>query len=247
MRESAGLLGIALACALAPGCDDLAPCDAQGDTQPCECAGGAPGAQVCLPELIWAACDCTSEPAPDGGTTHAGGTGGGGSGASSGTGGAGGAGGARPPAGGSGDEDAGAEPDPGSAGAGAGGAGAGSGGSAGTGGQSGEGGASAPMSAAYRDCMNANSCDEDAECLMSTPGLLGPLRVCSPACSDAGDCPVPEGTYDADVVCTEGRCRIDCTEMEDFPLPTPQSCPEGMACIADEFPSVTSYCYDDGL
>jgi hypothetical protein len=237
------MLGIALAVALSAACDDLEPCDAQGDTQPCECAGGAPGAQRCLPEQIWSACDCTAEPAPEGGGGGvSGGAGGAGgrSGSGAGAGGASGAGGARPPAGGAGDDDdAGMDPDPAGAG---GSSGAGAGGASGMGGN---GGAAGPMSAAYRGCMDTGDCDPGAACLMSPVVLVDPSRVCAPACGNADDCPVPEGSYDADVSCVAGRCRIDCTEVDAFPLP--RSCPANMLCVADEFPSATSYCYDDGL
>jgi len=74
--------------------------------------------------------------------------------------------------------------------------------------------------------------------------LEEPLRVCARACGDTSDCPVPEGMYEADVLCVEGRCRIDCTS--EFPL-VQQTCPAGMTCIAEDFPGLAEYCYDDGL
>jgi hypothetical protein len=82
---------------------------------------------------------------------------------------------------------------------------------------------------------------------MSPDDLFGALRVCAAACSGAGDCPVPEGMYDADVTCVGGRCRLDCTDAAGFPLPVPQSCPGGMICVADDLLTGTSYCYDDGV
>ncbi len=230
---------VALSAAFALGCDDLATCAEQGDTKACECADGSGGTQLCLPERIWAECDCTGVmPAPDSGASGEGGSSG-----ESGRGGTGGASGASGAAGSTspidgGDDDAGTEP-------GAGGVGGigGIGGAGGQGGGGGQGGAPASMSAAYRGCMNASDCDTGASCEMAPALLEEPLRVCARACGDNSDCPLPEGAYEADVMCVEGRCRIDCTS--EFPL-VQQTCPTGMTCIA-EVPGLAEYCYDDGL
>jgi hypothetical protein len=225
------------------GCDDLEPCDEQGDTKACACDDGSDGLQSCLPERIWGECEC-SDAGGIGGSGGAGGsdaprgggTGGGGSGAS-GTGGMM----SVPDAGG--DDDAGSEPM-----SGAGGGSSGAGGNGGASGQGGAGGASgggaggAPaMRDAYRGCMNQNGCDPGATCAMSpATEEQGPLRVCAPECADTLECPVPEGNYDAVVDCVEGRCRLDCSGL------LPLTCPTGMTCVADELPSLSSYCYDDG-
>lgn len=79
---------------------------------------------------------------------------------------------------------------------------------------------------------------------MSPAFLVAPLSVCAPACGVMSDCPVPEGTYEADVTCVAGRCRIDCTSVG-FPFPIQQTCPTAMTCIADDL-ALAEYCYDDG-
>jgi len=236
-RPIARWLLVALSAAFALGCDDLATCAEHGDTKSCECEDGASGTQLCLPERVWAECDCTfAMPLPDGGASGVGGgSGGGGRGGAGGASGASGTGGSPPPIDG-GDDDAGTDPMPGGTG--------GRAGEGGQGGEGGEGGAPAPMSAAYRGCMNASDCDTGASCDTSPALLEDPLRVCARACGDSSDCPVPEGAYEADVTCVEGRCRIDCTA--EFPL-VQQTCPTGMTCIAEEFPGLAEYCYDDGI
>src|SRR5690242_3140459 len=40
------------------GGDDVGAACQQGATQPCLCAGGAPGAQVCAVGNVWGACEC---------------------------------------------------------------------------------------------------------------------------------------------------------------------------------------------
>jgi hypothetical protein len=226
-RPLARWLGLALGLSVgfALGCDDLATCAEHRDTRACECSDRNNGVQVCLPEHIWAECDCTvPAPLPDGGNSEADAGSGAGAGSSAGeTSGAGGS--ARPPPDES-DDDAGAQPAPG---------GAGSGGNSG----------STPPSAAYRECKNMNDCDLGASCELAPAGLQAPLRVCAPNCVDVSDCPIPESMYEADLACVDGRCRLDCT-AEGFPLPIPQTCPIGMICVADDVPSLASYCYDDG-
>jgi hypothetical protein len=172
---------------------------------------------------------------PDGGVAGIGGSGGAGAAGSSGAAGvagASGAGGATAPIDAGDEDDAGMDPPT-----------AGAGGNGGAGGAAGAGGATAPMSAAYRGCMNMNDCDTGASCEMAPALLEGPLRVCAPACDDVSDCPVPEGTYEADVLCVDARCRIDCTSEI---LLVQQTCPTGMTCVAEEFPGIAEYCYDDG-
>jgi hypothetical protein len=226
---------------MALACDDLATCAEHGDTKACACEGGERGVQTCLPERVWNACECSAPSRP----VDAGAAGGGGSSGEAGGGGAAGtsgASGATPPPLDGGDDDGGAEPEPG--GSGGAGAGAGGGGAGGDGGMGGSGGSAGAMSAAYRGCMDMNDCDAAASCEMSTPPVLeAPLGVCSPDCLAVGDCPVPEGTYDAAVSCVEGRCRLDCTE--ELPL-VPRTCPSGMTCAAGDLLGVASYCYDDG-
>jgi hypothetical protein len=239
LRPIACWLGLALTAAFAPGCDDLATCAEHGDTKSCECEGGASGTQRCLPERIWAACDCSSPaPVPDGGAAGVGGSGGAAAAGRSGAGGAAGASGtagATAPVDAGDEDDAGMDPAPAGSG--------GSGGAGGAAGAAGAGGATAPMSAAYRGCMNMNDCDTGASCDMAPALLEAPLRVCAPACDDVSDCPVPEGTYEADVLCVDARCRIDCTSEI---LLLQQTCPTGMTCIAEDFPGIAEYCYDDG-
>ena len=93
---------------------------------------------------------------------------------------------------------------------------------------------------AYGGCTE-DSVDEDCRsgsiCVVTsfTPAAV---TVCAPACTTMQQCPVPEGDYEAMVVCAEGRCRIDCTGE----LLAPLSCPSGMAC-ADQVIG-TSYCHD---
>ena len=127
-------------------------------------------------------------------------------------------------------------------GAGAGGAGA-SGAGTGGAGTGGQGGTTPPMSASYRGCTSAGDCDDGASCEMSPAEIMDPLPVCAPSCSDVPDCPVPEGSYEADVVCVDGRCRLDCTTE----LLVQQTCPEGMTCVANDILGLVEYCYDDGV
>jgi hypothetical protein len=56
------------------------------------------------------------------------------------------------------------------------------------------------------------------------------------------DCPVPDGTYEAVLACSQGGCRLDCTPLPFAPLLT---CPAGMACVAPLFSP--AYCHDDGV
>lgn len=247
--------GIALSAALAVAActDDPDACGVQGGTQSCTCTDGRPGAQLCLPSGVWGECECTgpfgdSAASSDGGQTPAagqpgsGGSGGGGGAAGSPTGGAGGVG---PVAG---DEDGGTDPDAGGVG-GAGGA-SGTGGSGGTNATGGSGGAaggggsggSVAPSDSYPSCQNGSDCTGN-RCRMTTDLLLGSFDVCAPDCTNAGDCPVPAGSYDATPTCDTGQCRLDCTAI--LPLPLPRSCPGGMVCVAD--PSLTSQsCYPAG-
>jgi hypothetical protein len=101
-----------------------------------------------------------------------------------------------------------------------------------------------PMSAAYSDCMNDNDCERADSSCVRTSGPSGMRSVCAPPCFDVVDCPVPEGAYDAVLVCEAGFCVLDCTGI---PLVSPASCPGGMVCVEPELPEVVSYCFDDGL
>jgi hypothetical protein len=235
------------------GCSTDEPCGVPGVVETCAC-GGSPGARVCQKDKTWRACDCSGSIAlpnavvqvSGSGGSGAGGTSagsGGGSGtATSGSGGRAGSsgasgagagmpdgGGGMPPMAGEG----GAAGEAGSAGAGTGGAGAGAGG---------EGGAAGSVSPdeAYRGCATAADCDPGARCTI-TAGFPTSSYVCAPACVDVAECPVPEGDYEATVLCQTGYCQLDCTPVLFAPL---LSCPVGMSCIAPTFG--VAICHDDG-
>jgi len=222
-------------------CETSTRCPVPGVTSTCACPNGS-GARVCGDDHVWRACDCsgaiglpnpiTNEPATSGtgGTTTTGGTGGttttGGTGVSP-------------------DDDGGVDPSGGTGGIGATGGTGGIGATGGTGGvmpTGGTGGAAGtepmPMPP-YRACMVDADCDSGA-CVV-TPGFTT-LSVCAPACIDVGDCPVPEGTYEATPVCESGYCKIDCTAAFLQPLLT---CPTGMTCVVPL--GGISHCHDDGV
>jgi hypothetical protein len=117
----------------------------------------------------------------------------------------------------------------------------GNGGHAGAGGAGGMGGADAgptqPMSTAYGACMATSDCRPGAQCIM-TPSFPNNATVCAPACVDVGECPKPEGSYEATLACESGICRLNCTPVLFAPL---LSCPTGMTCVAPLFG--TAYCH----
>jgi hypothetical protein len=127
-------------------------------------------------------------------------------------------------------------------------AGAGSGGvggSAGVGGEGGEGGiggeGGAPSDDPYRACTVPADCDPGDQCLV-TASFPANATVCEPSCVDVGECPVPDGSYEAVLSCVQGGCRLDCTPVLFGALLT---CPAGMTCIAPLFGA--AYCHADGM
>ena len=242
------LFGIALAVALT-ACTGIKPCAKRGLTESCECPGGVRGVRVCLPERVWDHCACGEMPAGDagvagkGGNSGAAGTGGMSGSGSSGTGAggssSGGSGGSKPP---DSDEDAGAEPISDAA-AGTGGmSGGGSGGSAGSAGSAGASGSAAPASAAYKACTTASDCGgAGASCESGTDpdDPFAEVQACAPACTDMSECPVPEGSYEAMIVCVDEHCRLDCSA--DL-LQEPLTCPASMRC-ASTGALGPSYCF----
>jgi hypothetical protein len=241
-RSKAVLLTAAVLTAVALGCNSREPCGMPGVVASCQCGGAARGSRVCTTHKIWAPCDCSGAiPLPrlsppgagDAGMRIASSTGGSsGSARPSGTGGA-------PPV--TSDDDAGMEPmSHGGTGGRSGGA-SGSGGAGGASGFGGAGGAPAePMSAAYGACMSASDCHAGAQCII-TASFPTDASVCAPACVDVGECPTPEGSYEALLGCLNGSCMLDCTPVLFLPLLT---CPTGMSCISPLFG--TAYCQNDG-
>ena len=221
------------------GCDSGEACDVPGSVELCACGSGAQGGRLCQEDHTWNACDCSGAiPLPNpvtpldpsggrGGMAGTAGTAGGG------TGGVGATGGTTPMMDGGGqDDDSGIDvPD-----------GGGSGGSGGTGGSGGSGGTGGmEPENPYGPCMGNADCRASAACTI-TPNFPADATVCAPKCVDTTDCPVPEGAYDAVVMCVAGYCRIDCTPVGFGAL---LSCPMGMTCIAPFFG--TPWCHDDGV
>jgi len=242
LRRSAATLPAALilCAAVAAGCDDGEPCGVPGVVTACACADGRAGARVCQPGKTWRDCDCSgaialpnsvSTPASDGGAdSGSGATGGtGGRSPAGGAGGAGGASGAPAPAD---EDDAGSEPTDAGTG--------GSAGASGAGGAAGDAGVVDPLDA-YRECTSAAECGAGAECIV-TASFPSNASVCAPACIDIGDCPVPEGSYEAVVACVTGYCRLDCTPVLFAALLT---CPTGLTCIDPLFGAAT--CHHEGM
>ncbi len=228
------------------GCSsEYTACPTPLERRACSCGGDVEGVQQCMPEKVWSDCDCSGEGTPpaDAGMAGASGGGAGGAGGTSGASGAAGAGAGGSGAGGAGGGGAGGTG--GSAGsmtpaAGAGAGGAGAGGAAGEGGAGGAGGSMAEARPAYGGCTEDTvdeDCREGSICVL-TQAVSGELTVCAPSCTMAEQCPVPDGEYEAMVVCAEGRCRIDCTPE----VLAPRSCPSGMACAEQVLD--TSYCHD---
>ena len=198
------------------------PCAVPGTTTACSCGGGVPGLRVCSEDRTLSECDCSGKLGiPNPVTSGASGT------------------------------DA----------AGTGGTGAGTGGVAGTRAPTDEdsGVADAGMSdgsvmvdsgpmvdplLAYRACTSAADCDPDAQCVQ-TPVLFSPtFTVCAPKCLDTTDCPVPAGSYTANVACVTGHCVLDCTPA---PVTDPlRTCPTGTTCIVTVWGQAAS-CHDDGV
>lgn len=223
---------------------DYSPCPTPQERRACSCGGDVEGVQRCMPEKVWGACDCSEpdeagsggmggsagSPGGSGGMSGGPAAGAGAGGAGAGGAGAGGAAGTAPTAGASGA----------ASGAGGAGAGAGAGGGGGGGGAGGASGSMADARPAYGGCTE-DSVDEDCRpssiCVV-TDFASQNVTVCAPPCTNRDQCPLPEGDYEAMVVCTEGRCRIDCTGELLLPL----SCPSGMVC-ADQVIG-TSYCHD---
>lgn len=232
-RSQAVLLTAAVLTAVALGCNALEPCGMPGVVASCQCGGAARGSRVCTTQKFWAACDCSGAiPLPranppgaaDAGMRVASSTGGSSGGTRpSGTGGA-------PPV--ASGEDAGMQP------MGQGGSGGRNGGTSGSGGA---GGAPAePMSAAYGACMSDSDCHAGAQCII-TASFPTNASVCAPACVDVGQCPKPEGSYEAVLGCVNGSCQLDCTPVLFSPLLT---CPTGMTCTAPLLG--TAYCNYSG-
>jgi hypothetical protein len=227
-------LGAALLLFAVTACTAEERCSVPGLVTVCTCEDGSPGARVCAPENTFRACDCSGaialpNPVRDSpGASGAGGAGGASGGAGAGgAAGRGGAGGATPP-----DDDAGLGPEP-TAGSSADASVAGSGGSAG------DAGTIDPLEA-YRGCSTVADCEPDAAACTLTPSFPMNYSVCAPACIDTGDCPVPEGDYQAVVRCVTGICRLDCTPVLFAPLRT---CPASMICIAPQLG--VAFCHDD--
>jgi hypothetical protein len=221
------------------GCGEVEPCGVPGVASACSCADGRPGARVCQADKTFRACDCSGavalpNPVKDrpGGSGGAGGAGGAGAGrpASGGAGGNGGGAGAADASVPDPDDDAGMPPE--DAG------GSGGGGAGGAGGSAGDGGTPDPLEA-YRGCSTTADCDPGAACTI-TPGFPSSASVCTPACVDVGDCPVPEGDYEAEVACVTGGCFLDCTPVLFEPL---LSCPEGMLCVSAQLG--VAFCHAD--
>jgi hypothetical protein len=117
----------------------------------------------------------------------------------------------------------------------------GMGGAGGVGGMGGAGaGAAGSMSTAYTACSSADDCRPSSDCtnvpadmLLGTPDY----SVCAPPCTTVADCPVPEGGYEAEVVCdTDQLCHLDCTPV----ALADRSCPSGMTCVTS---ALTSFCF----
>jgi hypothetical protein len=202
------------------GCASRDACTVPGVAETCTCRAGTPGARLCSDDKLWGVCDCSGkiplphDVIPGQGGPDGGKAGTGGTGGSAGHSGTGGAGGMMD------DDDSGMTVDP-------------------------DGGLDSGVDAgpalhAYRTCTTDADCDTDAKCIITTN--TPPNAVCAPKCVNPVDCPVPEGTYAAKVVCFTGYCGLDCTPAIFQPLLT---CPEGMACVAALIGQ--SYCYDDGM
>jgi hypothetical protein len=104
------------------------------------------------------------------------------------------------------------------------------------GGDGGSGG-SPPLGDPYGPCTGDPDCAPIGACSMTQSSPTN-ATVCAPTCTVVGDCPVPEGTYDAVLQCVEGYCRLDCTPVVFQPL---LSCPAPMTCIGALFGQ--SYCH----
>ncbi len=199
------------------------PCAVPGTTTACSCSGGIAGLRVCSEERTLGECDCSgtlgvpNPVSPGTSGTDAAGMGG----TNAGTGGA--AGTKAPNDDDSGVADAGMS----------------------------DGGDvmqdSGPMVdplLAYRACTTAAECDPEAQCVQ-TPVLFSPtFTVCAPKCLNDTDCPVPSGSYTANVACVTGYCKLDCTPA---PVTDPlRTCPTGTACIVTTWGQAAS-CHDDGM
>jgi hypothetical protein len=251
LRRGAAFAKLILAFALATiaaACTGIQPCAKQGITEACKCEGGGMSVRTCLPERVWDHCACGELPAPAGMDSGVSGTSGRGTGGAGAISGGGGTSGTSAPAGSGGsagttapnaDDDAGTEPvvDGGAGSSGAGGA-SGTGGTGGTGGTA---GTTAPMSAAYKSCMDAAECGSGASCESATDpdDPFGMIQACAPPCAQASECPKPEGSYEAMLACVDGHCRLDCTP--EF-LQADLSCPSGMRCAASDLVG-PSYCF----
>lgn len=232
---------LAAAAVLLAACEtDYETCPKPGRTEACSC-GGESGLRTCLPERVWGDCDCTATPTagegmdaamPMSGASGAAGMAGM-AGMSSGTGGTGGTGGLGGMGGMSTDAsmmiDGGDAEIPEL-----------------DGGEDAAGGAggTTPEGPAYAGCSTgtvADDCRAGSSCLVSDVPFLGSetLEVCAPACTVVGDCPAAPSGGEAMLMCTGGRCRLDCSG---FPLPV--TCPTGMECVAM---GEDTLCFDDGI
>lgn len=238
------------------GCNQGKPCSDPGQRQACSCGDGQSGSQQCLPERVLGDCDCsaTMRPLAAGHDAGAVGTDAAVSANASDSGGS--ANTAKTDASSTlpATDDSGTAMSPAMSGAGgmggmggaagmAGGGGVGAAAGAGGGGAGGGGGAAGSMSDAYTACSSASDCRPSSDCTMVTANaLLGTpdASVCAPPCTTATDCPVPEGSYEAAVVCDVDQfCRLDCTPLD--LSSTDRSCPSAMSCVAS--PLTASFCF----
>jgi hypothetical protein len=75
----------------------------------------------------------------------------------------------------------------------------------------------------------------DADPVLGTPAA----SVCAPPCTALAECPVPDGSFEAALICDNDFCRLECTA--DVPLGTERSCPSGMHCVMSEL--TRSFCF----
>ena len=231
IRHASFCIMLLSACAM--GCGGRERCGVPaGVGMACQCSNGAAGVRVCQPDLMWGPCDCTGRielPGPvqdmgpnasSGGAVQSGAMPAGG-------------GGAVQSGGMQGDEDSGMDPTQGPDASSSTGGVISTGGGLATGGTM-DAGAGLPP---YRACAAASDCDSGGQCMV-TASFPTNASVCAPACVDVGDCPVPDGSYEASVICDVGFCRLDCTPVLFAALLT---CPADMTCIAPLLG--TAYCH----
>jgi hypothetical protein len=224
VRQTSAFAACVWVVAALASCSSEPPCAVPGTTSECSCPGGVPGLRVCSEERTLGECDCSgtlgipNPVVPGTGGTEAAGSGGtsAGTGSTAGT--------KAPPD----DDDAGMAD-----------ASTSDGGDAGQ-----DSGPAVDPLLAYRACMTAADCDPDSQCVQ-TPVLFSPtFTVCAPKCLNTTDCPVPSGSYTANVACVTGFCTLDCTPA---PVTDPlRTCPTGTTCIVTTWGQAAS-CHDDGV